>query len=130
MQRRRQACPGGLVQTVASRSEDLIDPTAAPPRPLIARLRVERQAQGGAQPVLVVQGELAGLAGDRGGHLLGAGRRAAGRREAVRGATGERALGPAAIEALSWSPTTAGVPWARLRPDQQEILTALLVCRT
>src|SRR5262249_18785522 len=41
-------------------------------------------------------------------------------------AADERALGPAAIEALSWSRTPAGVPWPRLRPDQQEILTALL----
>jgi len=41
-------------------------------------------------------------------------------------AADERALGPAAIQALSWSPTPAGVPWTALRPDQQEILTALL----
>ena len=41
-------------------------------------------------------------------------------------AADERALGPAAIEALSWSPAPAGVPWPALRPDQQEILTTLL----
>jgi hypothetical protein len=41
-------------------------------------------------------------------------------------AEAERALGPAAVEALSWSRTPAGVPWPRLRPGQQEILTALL----
>ena len=41
-------------------------------------------------------------------------------------AADERALGPAAIEALSWSATPAGVPWPALRPDQQEILTTLL----
>ncbi len=38
----------------------------------------------------------------------------------------ERALGPAAIRALRWSPTPAGVPWQQLRPDQRQILTALL----
>ena len=38
----------------------------------------------------------------------------------------EAALGPAAIEALSWSATPAGVPWSQLRAGQQEILTALL----
>ena len=41
-------------------------------------------------------------------------------------AAAEQALGPAAIKALSWSPTPAGVPWPRLRPDQQDALTALL----
>jgi len=41
-------------------------------------------------------------------------------------AADEHALGPAAIKALSWSPSPAGVPWTALRPDQQEILTALL----
>jgi hypothetical protein len=38
----------------------------------------------------------------------------------------ERALGPAAIRALRWSATPAGVPWQQLRPDQRQILTALL----
>src|SRR5262249_32161367 len=40
-------------------------------------------------------------------------------------AAAERALGPAAVEALSWSATPAGVPWPQLRPGQQEILAAL-----
>lgn len=38
----------------------------------------------------------------------------------------EQTLGPAAIERLSWSRIPAGVPWPRLRPDQQGALTALL----
>jgi Protein of unknown function (DUF3500) len=38
----------------------------------------------------------------------------------------ERALGPAGIRALTWSATPAGVAWPRLRPDQREVLTALL----
>ena len=41
-------------------------------------------------------------------------------------AAAERALGPTAIETLSWSATPAGVPWPQLRPGQQEILAALL----
>lgn len=41
-------------------------------------------------------------------------------------AADEQALGPAAIRALSWSATPAGVPWPRLRADQREMLTALL----
>jgi hypothetical protein len=38
----------------------------------------------------------------------------------------EQVLGPAAIEALSWSSAPAGVPCSRLRAGQREILTALL----
>lgn len=38
----------------------------------------------------------------------------------------EQALGPAAIEALSWSSAPVGVPRSRLRAGQCEILTALL----
>ena len=38
----------------------------------------------------------------------------------------EQILGPAAIEALTWSSVPAGVPWSRLRAGQREILTALL----
>ena len=41
-------------------------------------------------------------------------------------AAGEQALGPETIQALSWSATPAGVPWLQLRPDQQQILSALL----
>ena len=41
-------------------------------------------------------------------------------------AAAERALGPAAIRALSWSATPAGVSWPRLRPDQREMLAELL----
>jgi hypothetical protein len=41
-------------------------------------------------------------------------------------AAAEQALGPAAIETLCWSCAPAGVPWPRLRPNQQEVLTALL----
>src|SRR5215469_16430214 len=36
-------------------------------------------------------------------------------------AAAEQALGPAAIEMLSWSRAPAGVPWPRLRPDQREV---------
>jgi hypothetical protein len=41
-------------------------------------------------------------------------------------AAAEQALGPAAMEALSWSRAPAGVPWPRLRRDQQQALIALL----
>jgi len=41
-------------------------------------------------------------------------------------AAAEQALGPAAMEALAWSRAPAGVPWPGLRPDQREVLTALL----
>jgi hypothetical protein len=41
-------------------------------------------------------------------------------------AADERALGTAAIRALAWSATPAGVSWPQLRPDQREMLTALL----
>jgi hypothetical protein len=41
-------------------------------------------------------------------------------------AADEAALGPAAIEALSWTAAPAGVSWPELRTDQQEILSALL----
>ena len=41
-------------------------------------------------------------------------------------AAAEAALGPAAVQALSWSAIPAGVPWPQLRPGQQEILAALL----
>jgi hypothetical protein len=41
-------------------------------------------------------------------------------------AADEAALGPAAIEALSWTATPAGVSWLELRTGQQEILSALL----
>jgi hypothetical protein len=44
----------------------------------------------------------------------------------ARRAADERALGPAAIQALSWSATPAGLPWAQLRPGQREMLTTLL----
>ncbi len=50
---------------------------------------------------------------------------AAGQLEA-RLAAAERALGDATIGALSWSATPAGVSWPQLRPDQRELLTALL----
>jgi len=41
-------------------------------------------------------------------------------------AADEQALGPAAIRALSWSATPAGVSWPQLRAGQRELLTALL----
>jgi hypothetical protein len=41
-------------------------------------------------------------------------------------AADEKALGPAAIGALTWSATPRGVSWRQLRPHQREILTALL----
>ena len=41
-------------------------------------------------------------------------------------AADEKALGPAAIRALSWSATPAGVSWPQLRAGQREMLTALL----
>jgi hypothetical protein len=41
-------------------------------------------------------------------------------------AADERALGTAAVRALAWSATPAGVSWPQLRPDQREMLTALL----
>jgi len=44
----------------------------------------------------------------------------------ARRAADERALGPAAIRALSWSAAPAGVSWPRLRPDQRELLAELL----
>jgi len=44
----------------------------------------------------------------------------------VRLAAAEQGLGPAAIQALSWSSAPAGVPWPQLRPGQHEMLTALL----
>lgn len=47
-------------------------------------------------------------------------------RLSARLAAAERALGPASIQALSWSATPAGVPWTQLRPEQQQILSALL----
>jgi hypothetical protein len=44
----------------------------------------------------------------------------------ARRAADERALGPAGIQALSWSATPAGLGWPQLRPAQREMLTALL----
>jgi hypothetical protein len=41
-------------------------------------------------------------------------------------AADEGALGPAVIDALTWTSTPAGVAWPRLRPDQREMLTSLL----
>src|SRR5215469_2916327 len=41
-------------------------------------------------------------------------------------AADEKALGPAAIRALSWSATPAGVSWPQLRAGQREMLTALV----
>jgi hypothetical protein len=45
---------------------------------------------------------------------------------AARLAADEKALGPAAVSALTWSAVPAGVSWKQLRPHQREILTALL----
>lgn len=41
-------------------------------------------------------------------------------------AAAEHALGPASVQALSWSATPTGVPWPHIRPAQQQILSALL----
>ena len=38
----------------------------------------------------------------------------------------ERVLSPAAVEALRWRPVPAGLPGRLLRPDQSDVLTALL----
>lgn len=38
----------------------------------------------------------------------------------------EGSIGPAAIRALSWSTTPSGLPWQQLRPEQRQLLTALL----
>jgi Protein of unknown function (DUF3500) len=69
MQRGRQSGPGSRVKIVAGRGEDVTDPPAAAPGALVARLRVKRQPERGTQSFLVVQRELARLAGDRGGRL-------------------------------------------------------------
>ena len=62
VQRGRQTGPGWLVNAVVCRRDDVVDPPATPGA-LVARLEIERQAQRGAQPFLVIQGKTGRLAG-------------------------------------------------------------------